>query len=139
MLCRSTLLKVMLLPGATSAAQQADKKPAEFPLVKGIRIVAFSPDGSRVAAGFGEPKERGRVVVWDVKTRKALWTHEEAMGVPAVAFSPDGTTLAIGVYGHTDKPPGTTTGRAMHTSLRHKNHPRAIALSPPRKQATSAA
>src|SRR5262249_4629562 len=130
MLCRSTLLKVMLLTGATSAAQQADKKPAEFPLGKGIRIVAFSPDGAHLAAGFGEPKERGRVVVGDGKARKPLWTHEEAMGVPAVAFSPDGKILAIGVYDHTAKLLDASTGRVAQTLRGHKNFVRAVAFSP---------
>src|SRR5438093_2378406 len=77
-----------------------EKKPVTFPLGKSIRHLAFSADGLLLAAGLGEPKERGRVVVWDVKTQRPLWTHEEAMGVPAVAFAPDGKTLAIGVYDH---------------------------------------
>jgi len=44
--------------------------PVAFPLGKGIRVVCFSPDGAFIAAGFGEPKVRGRVVVWDAKTHK---------------------------------------------------------------------
>ena len=61
-----------------------DKQPAakELPLGRGIRCVTFSHDGALLAAGLGEPKQRGRVVLWDVAGRKPLWSHEEGDGVP---------------------------------------------------------
>ena len=104
--------------------------PKEWPLGKGIRCVAFSHDGALLAAGLGEPKERGRVVLWDVAGRKQLWSHEEADGVPTVAFSPDRKTMAIGVYDHTAKLLDTATGKVLKTLKGHKNYVRAVAFAP---------
>ncbi len=56
--------------------------------------VAFSPDGKRIAAGMGGWNRPGRVAVWDVATRKSLWSREESRGVYSVAFSPDSSRLA---------------------------------------------
>jgi WD40 repeat protein len=102
----------------------------EWPLGKGIRCVAFSHDGALLAAGLGEPKERGRVVLWDVAGRKQLWSHEESHGVPSVAFSPDRKTMAIGVYDHTAKLLDTAAGKVLKTLKGHKNYVRAVAFAP---------
>jgi WD40 repeat protein len=104
--------------------------PKDLPLGKGIRCIAFSPDGTLLAAGLGEPKQRGRVVLWDVAGRKQLWSHEEAAGVPTVAFSPDRKTMAIGVYDHTAKLLDTATGKVLKTLKGHKNFVRAVAFAP---------
>jgi len=70
-----------------------------------INVVAFSPDGTLVAAAFGNFKGMlrqpvpGQAVVWDVKTgrrRAALLGHLD--GVRWVAFSPDGKLLATAGY-----------------------------------------
>ena len=53
------------------------------------RSVAFSPDGTILAAGLE---------LWDVETKTKITTLEESeYAVNAVAFSPDGTTLAAGM------------------------------------------
>src|SRR5438128_8740982 len=111
------------------ALAQPEKKTSARALGKGIRQVAFSVDGALLAAGLGEPKERGRVIVWDVKTQKPLWTHEEDMGIPTVAFAPDGKTLAIGVYDHTAKVLEAGTGKVLKTLRGHKKFVRAVAFS----------
>jgi WD40 repeat protein len=59
-----------------------------------VRSVAYSPDGSTLAAGYA-----GGVVLWDVATRRRRATEllpvKEGY-VESVAFSPDGNTLAAG-------------------------------------------
>ena len=59
--------------------------------------VAFSPDGTRLAAAIGDYHERavpGEVVVWDVQTGVALHRFRGHRScVWAVAFSPDGKRL----------------------------------------------
>ena len=53
------------------------------------RSVAFSPDGTILAAGLE---------LWDVATKTKITTLEESeYAVQSVAFSPDGTTLAVGM------------------------------------------
>ncbi len=53
------------------------------------RSIAFSPDGTTLAAGLE---------LWDVATKTKITTLEESeYAVLSVAFSPDGTTLAVGM------------------------------------------
>jgi WD40 repeat protein len=69
-----------------------------------IKVLAFSPDGRRLAAGGFE--EGGRVEVWDLATGKQLrrvaapvreskLLTPEMGGVVAVAFTPDGRAVAV--------------------------------------------
>jgi WD40 repeat protein len=56
--------------------------------------IAYSPDGSLVAAAFQSPRQDGDVRVWQADSGKLLWTlggHTE--GAVAVAFSSDGSRL----------------------------------------------
>src|ERR1035441_4334124 len=56
-----------------------------------INVVAFSHDGSLLAAG----KDFGRVVIFDVKARSVLKAIETEQGiVKSVAISPDKTMIA---------------------------------------------
>jgi WD40 repeat protein len=68
-----------------------------------VTSLAFSPDGSLLAAGdvnhtaFGVPWRYGTAAVWDVASGRLLWKTRSTRGwVNSVAFSPDGATLAAG-------------------------------------------
>jgi len=128
------VLPVCLFLAAASFGQpeKRDKKPDSkaSPLGLGIRGVAFSANGVWLAAGLGEPKQRGRVVLWDLASRKQLWSNEEQAGIPSVAFSPDGKTMAIAVYDNTAKLLDTGSGRVLKVLRGHKNYVRAVAFSP---------
>jgi eukaryotic-like serine/threonine-protein kinase len=51
-----------------------------------ILCAAFAPDGNTLATGGGDE----RVVLWDVKTQKTLWTNRsDFIAVTSVAFTPD--------------------------------------------------
>jgi WD40 repeat protein len=119
---------LFLLPAAPAA--RAQDPPA-------VRGVAFSPDGKRLAAGSGDPKQPGRVTLWDVATRRRLWTHAEKGGVPAVAFSPDGGTLAVGTYAGAARLLDAATGKVQAT-LAHPREVRAVAFSPDGKRLATA-
>jgi WD40 repeat protein len=110
---------------------------AEEPTRPGVRAVAFSPDGRLLAAGAGEPKEPGTVLLWDVAAGKSLWAHTEKNGVPAVAFSPDGQTLAVAVYGHAAKLLDVAGGKEKAVLL-HPKEVRAVAFAPDGKQLATA-
>jgi WD40 repeat protein len=129
---RAASLAVLVLSSAMYAqAPQDAKLPAkDWPLGVGIRAVAFSPDGALLAATFGEPKQRGRVVLWRLADRKQLWSHPESDGVAAVAFAPDGATLVIGAYDHAAKLIDVKTGNRLKILQGHKNYVRGVAFAP---------
>ena len=76
---------VQLGPGNTITIQQGVGTPTT------IDFLSFSKNGTLLAAG----KDFGRVVIWDVVTRKLLCAIDTGQGiVTAVAISPDGQFIA---------------------------------------------
>jgi WD40 repeat protein len=76
---------VQLGPGNTITIQQGVGTPTT------INVLSFGKNGTLLAAG----KDFGRVVVWDVVTRKFLCAIDTGQGiVTAVAISPDGQFMA---------------------------------------------
>jgi WD40 repeat protein len=117
-------------PGLVMGQAQSPANGQKPAFGMGVRSVAFSPDGRFLAAGLGEPNERGRAILWDRAGKKILWTHEENMGIPGVAFSPDGKHLAIAVYNQTAKLLNAATGQVERTFRGHAKEVRAVAFSP---------
>jgi WD40 repeat protein len=60
-----------------------------------VGAVAFSPDGTRLAAVAGSRGQTSQVLAWDARSGEEVgrWTGPEGMGT-GVAFSPDGRRLA---------------------------------------------
>lgn len=61
----------------------------------GIGAIAFSPDGTIVAAG----STWNYLILWDVRTGKKLRVVDETGGISAMTFSPNGTMIATGHAG----------------------------------------
>jgi WD40 repeat protein len=89
-----------------------------------VEVVAFSPDGSRLATGSTDRTAR----VWAVETGEPLATLEHRGGVLAVAFSPDGSRLATGSYDGTARLWDAETGEHLAT-LEHRGGVLAVAFS----------
>src|SRR5262249_15838467 len=62
-----------------------------------ILSIAFSPDGTTLAAAGGSPARFGELQIWDVASRKLkhsiVTTNDTLFGA---SFSPDGTKIACG-------------------------------------------
>lgn len=71
--------------------RQPEKPLLTLFLPQVVLSIAFSPDGSKLAAGVGD----GTARLWDVTTGIELMSfHGHASDVQSVAFSPDGQWLA---------------------------------------------
>ncbi len=105
------------------------------PKFGGGHAVAFSPDGSLLAAGFGN----GTTILYDVASGKPHvppWRH--GGDVLAVAFRPDGKLLATGSDDGTVRLWDPATGGPVGEPLRHAAWVEALAFSPDGKRLAAA-
>jgi WD40 repeat protein len=94
----------------------------------GVRAVAFSPNGKRVAAAC----DNGFVLVRDAQTGRAVITlgRPEYGRLTAVAFSPDGKMLAAGSAHKKVRLWDVVTGRETRVELDHPGAVTAVSFSP---------
>src|SRR5262249_3302335 len=81
-----------------------------------VKALAFSPDGALVA----EANDRGRVILWEVKSGKLLRVlegHEDT--VTGVTFSPDGRWLLSAGVDRTVRVWEVSTGREASRFAEH--------------------
>ncbi len=104
--------------------------------------VAFSPDGSRIAAGsmelpltsLADPRRSpGLVKIWDAQTYKVLIEFNKQVGrVDTLAFSPDGKRIASSSVNddHSFCVWDVNTGAIIKTVLGSKSHVHKLRFSP---------
>jgi WD40 repeat protein len=107
-----------------------------------VRAVAFSADGSRLAAAGGPSGRVGEVRIWDVQATPAkpiatIQGHKDA--ILSVAFSPDGSTIATGSYDKLVKLWDSATGKEIRTLKEHSDAVYSVAFLPGGMQLVSGA
>ncbi|HEX4145085.1 MAG TPA: c-type cytochrome domain-containing protein [Pirellulales bacterium] len=96
-----------------------------------VTSVAFSADGSRLAAAAGEPGLVGEVRLWNVADGSLIRTftgHRDSLY--AVALSPDGALLATGSYDQQIKLWDVATGAELRTLVGHNDAVYDLAFRP---------
>lgn len=102
-------------------------KGEEAPSDRRVSAVAFSRDGTLLAAGLDE----GLLVVWDVTSgaeRRRLVGHEGR--ITSLAFSPDGARLASGSLDRSVRLWDLAGGKEVRTFGKHEDTIRTVAFSP---------
>ena len=107
-----------------------------------VRALAFSADGTKLAAAGGASGRVGEVRIWDVQRTPAkplatIHGHKDA--ILSVAFSPDGSTIATGSYDKLVKLWSAADGRELRTLKEHSDAVYSVAFLPGRSQLVSAA
>src|SRR5262249_30251084 len=86
--------------------------------------VAFSPDGSTLAAGGSDDKVQFWTVVRDAKQEWTIKKQERVLAAPgavtALAYGPDGKTLAVGVGLRTETARSMVNGKLLLHDLSGK-------------------
>jgi WD40 repeat protein len=96
-----------------------------------VRALAFSPDGSLLAAAGGKPGRNGEVKLWDVAAHRLVRTLEgHKDNILGVAFSPDGQRLATCSYDKFVIVWDLQSGEPIHTLSNHVDAVYAVSWSP---------
>ncbi|MCC6152675.1 MAG: hypothetical protein IT367_02905, partial [Candidatus Hydrogenedentes bacterium] len=105
-----------------------------------VRALAFSPDGSVLAAGGGKPGRSGEIKLWrtsDMTLIKTIEGHKD--NVLALAFSPDGKQIVSASYDKNLIIWDVETGNPVHTLANHVDAVYCVAWSPDGKHIASGA
>lgn len=106
---------------------RSEENPLDFnasPFVGRVVSLDFSPDGSLLATGGGEPSRGGELMLWDVAKRALVRTVEQAHSdtVLGVEFSRDGKRLASGAADKFVKIFEVETGKHVRSFEGHTHH-----------------
>ncbi|QDU08810.1 c-type cytochrome domain-containing protein [Gimesia aquarii] len=100
--------------------------PEGFP-----QVLKFSRNGSLLLAGGGRAGASGRVVVWDVKTGKRLFTvGDELDSVLCADISSDQRFIALGSPSRVIRVYSTSTGELAYEIRKHTDWMTSLAFSP---------
>ena len=89
-----------------------------------VASLAFSPDGTTLAVGSGEPSRSGDITLWEVPSGKLSHSYPETHldTVLSLAFSPDGKHLASGGADKAVRVLNPITGKVSKVFEGHTHH-----------------
>jgi WD40 repeat protein len=104
-----------------------------------VRSIAFSPNGTMLAAGGGPPQRRGEIKIWDTRSHQLLKTLQgDKDCIYSVAWSLDGKLIASGSYDKMVKLWDVASGKEVQNLQDHIDAVFAVAFSPDGKRLASA-
>ena len=120
-----SLVRWSAFPGwklSRTLGPQGDGKPSVF--VDRVLSLAFSPDGTLLAAGGGEASRSGELTLWNVADGKLLRTFTDAHSdtVYGLDFSADGRLLASAAADKFVKVFDVATGSHVRSYEGHTHH-----------------
>ena len=103
---------------------------AQSPFADRVLALAFSPDGTRLLTGGGEPSRSGELLLWDVATRTLVrpFTDAHSDTVFDVEFSRDGRYIVSGAADKFVKLFEVETGKLVRSYEGHTNHVLAVSI-----------
>ncbi len=89
-----------------------------------VNALRFSPDGSLLAIGGGEPSRSGEISLWKVDSGELVtrWTDRHKDTVLSLDFLPDGSAIASGAADQLVKVTEVATGKHLHLFEGHTHH-----------------
>jgi WD40 repeat protein len=114
----------------------------DFREIKGhggpVRVVRYTPDGTKLVSVTGWPKGDETIRVWDAKTGKEL---KKITGfkkeIDGMALSPDGKKAVTGGHDNTAKVWDLENGKLLHSLEGHKEQVPGVAFRPDGKMIAS--
>jgi WD40 repeat protein len=138
---QNRLVSRSVLPGWSLRATlgtSSDTAPSVF--VDRVLSLAFSPDGTLLAAGGGEASRSGQVTLWNVQDQTLVRELKDAHSdtVYGLEFSPDGKLLATASADKFAKVFDVSTGNHVQSYEGHTHHVMDIAWKADRTVLASA-
>jgi WD40 repeat protein len=112
------------LVGVLGPKKEAPQDLNDSVFVSRVLCVAFSPDGTLLAAGGGDPSRSGELMIWDVASRTLIRNLDNAHSdtVFGVEFSHDGQYLVSGAADKFVKIHQVADGKFVKAFEGHTNH-----------------
>lgn len=113
---------------------------ASSPLKARINALQFSPDGSQLAVGSGEPTRSGELTLWDYKAGKLLrsFTNAHSDVVLSLDYSPDSKFIASAAADRFVKVWDLSTGKMSRSFEGHTHHVLGVSWRPDGRTLASA-
>ena len=111
------------------------------PIVDRVLALAFSPDGTQLISGGGDPSRSGELLLWDVEKRSVIREFSGAHSdtVFDVEFSRDGNQIVSGAADKFVKVFQVATGELVRSFEGHTNHVLGVAFQADGSSLASAA
>ena len=120
------------LGGAWTLERTIGSGDSNSPLTDRVNALQFSPDGTILASGSGEPSRGGQIKLWNPTSGQLLNSFDEVHSdtVLALEFSPDGSQLASGAADRFVRIMDLKSGKVTRSLEGHAHHVLGLSWKP---------